>query len=246
MFLKQTSSLPAGCISDLTLDAWRSGELSTTRNRELSEHVARCEYCAARQRVLSGHAQEFLARSDQPLQLARLRTKLQRKRSSLLPAGLGAAIMFASLLVWAAPHAASPAIRSKGPSSIGFYVRRGEQVFRGHEGARLRPGDQLRFTWRSDRPAYLAILSRDAAQVVSTYYPPANVQPLLTPTGAEVELASAVELDDTLGTEQLFVISCVAPPSVAQLRKQLEQRGTLEAPAGCELDRLRLEKEARP
>jgi len=242
MLLRPPAGLAEGCISDLVFDAWHAGELSAGRDRELAQHLSVCDACAARARDLRAEAQGYLSRADYAPQVARISAELARRRSSRWP--LLASVASAALLLlvfFRAP--AAPEVRRKGSDSVGFYVRRGQALFRGHSGQRVRPRDQLRFTWRSDQSAYLVILSIDAKRVVSTYYPAQGAQRRLLPSGAEIELPNAVELDDTLGPEQVFVVSCADAPELASLRRTLAETGHLSPPLGCQVARILLFKE---
>jgi hypothetical protein len=143
-------------------------------------------------------------------------------------------------------------LRRKGSAAVGFFVKRGDRVQRGSDGEHVQPGDQLRFTLRSDRPTQLAILSLDARGVVSVYFPRTEGQGALRPIGEELALDAGVELDATLGPETIFAIRCPTPPALAAhpthptldtLRNTLQRTRTLPAPPGCEVDVLRLFKE---
>jgi hypothetical protein len=157
---------------------------------------------------------------------------------------MASAAALAVTLVAAIQLAPEAEHRRKGASSIGYYVLRDGQLFRGEPGQALRPRDRLRFTWRSDRAVYLAILSLDSRGTASTFFPAPGPQQALRPSGSEIELPAAVELDGATGAEELFVLSCAAVQEVERLRTTLARTHELNAPAGCELQRVQLHKES--
>lgn len=247
MLLEPVKSLAPGCISDLAFDRWRGGELDATGCLELTQHLEQCRACTARRDAFDAAAQQFLGRADYPRDVPRLRAELRQRRQRSRVAMTAAAAAAATILFWWPSSPQQHRMdRLKGGPSLGFYVRRGDEVFRGRTGEQVRPGDQLRFTWRSDRPAYLAILSLDAARTVSTYYPPPNAREVLVPTGNEVALEGAVELDAMLGPERLFAISCDRAPNLDTLREQLSSTQQLSAPPNCQIQQLDLFKEPQP
>jgi hypothetical protein len=236
------------CISDLTFDAWRAGEIDRARERVLDEHVRTCASCLSRRRALEAHADAFERRPDRALPLQAVRAKLKRRKRGKQLASLTAVAIAAScLLIFEARNAEPPPDgRLKGGSSVGFYVRRGEQVFRWQPGQAVHPGDQLRFTWRSLRPVYLAIFSLDARGAASIYFPTPDAPQQRVAGGDQVDLPLAVQLDDTLGAERVYALGCESPPVLESLRRSLEKAGELQAPAACELLQLSLFKEPRP
>jgi hypothetical protein len=239
----------------LSLDALRAGDLDPEHAEGAARHLHECGQCSARRVALDTDAARYLERPDfaEPLARARaLHAQRTRKRRStwitwitcITGATSAAAILALSLL---GTHTTQPKTeRRKGRGSIGFYVARDGQVFRGQPGEHVRPGDRLRFTYRSDREGYLAILSLDAQGVASVFYPAPGSQRALVPTGAEIELPVAVELDATLGPEQVFVLECSAPPAVDALKQALAQHREIRAPDGCAVQRILLHKEPAP
>jgi hypothetical protein len=256
MLLKSGAERPPACISDLAFDQWEAGELARERSDELARHLAQCARCSGQRQSLRAQAQAFIDGPGRPERLPRLQARLVQQRTGrprprdvlrALPvaAGLVAAAAAAAVLLVLAPGDPEHATRRKGSAAVGFFVKRGERVQRGSDGERVQPGDQLRFTLRSDRPTHLSILSLDARGVVSVYYPRTAAARPLQPVGEELALDAGVELDDTLGPETIFAVRCPTPPAVDALRSTLQRARTLPAPPGCEIDVLRLFKEPK-
>ena len=240
---------PEGCISDLSLDAWRAGELDSRTVAELSEHVAHCETCRARRATLARDASDFLVRF--PDLNARLPRRNDIKKRALRRWPWAGAVVVAAAavaLVTRIPQsgrASGEGSRTKGSARFGFYVKQNGRIFSGVDGQEVHPGDRLRFFVSAPGQQELAILSRDGAGIVSEYYPGTGHGRTVTGQREEV-LESSVELDSTLGEEQLWAIMCDAPFATEPLLRALETKRSLTAPANCTLDRLTIVKRANP
>jgi hypothetical protein len=240
-------SKDASCITDFTFDRWYAGELSAAQQRELQTHLESCVHCSLRCEQLERQRAAFHRRAPDWQSFAARRTPARARvqggrwrgpRWTVL--GLAAAAALA-LFVVPTDHERTPAVRSKGKASIGFYVKRGEQVRRGASGERVRPGEVVRFLYSTERRAYFALLHADAARA-SVYFPSATHASLVAP-GREVALDFAIRLDPMLGAERLYGLFCAEPVALEPLRAGLEAAGELHAVAGCQIDRIVLHKE---
>lgn len=225
------------CLSDLALDRLERGEIATDRAEPARRHLEACEACGARATALRHEAQEFvaarnlgqlaaeaLARAASGAPVAE-RARRRWRRLVPLTALLGAGVAIVAFFVFRTPQSPSGEIpgfeqtRTMGsPFTLGLYVKhpdRADQPTR-YMGEDLHPTDRLRFTYRGDRSGYLVIVAVDASQKVSVYYP-SGPQAARVDPGAEVQLATAVELDATLGTEQILAVRCDAPVQVADV-----------------------------
>jgi hypothetical protein len=235
------------CITDLAFDHWLANDLAPDARVELEQHLAGCTRCQTRKAELEAKAAAFLAsapsfkpRAAAPVVALRPR----RKVAPFVAAGLAAAA--AVLLMFRSTDEALDTTRSKGSDHFGFYIKRGEHVSEGQSGARVRPGDQLRFTYTIKQARHIAVLSLDGAGVASVYFPDAASTREL-PAGRARALPDAVELDDTLGEETLFGLFCTAPLELEPIRQQLaQQRGAFEPPAACQVQRITIVKEPKP
>jgi hypothetical protein len=115
-------------------------------------------------------------------------------------------------------------------------------VERGVSGVTAYPGDQLRFTYSSERPAYLAVLGRD--QRATSVYFPSGPSAARVEGGRDLPLDFSLELDAQLGEEQLYLVLCPSQYAVSPLRTELEASGDLRAAPGCVVERIALHKEA--
>jgi hypothetical protein len=243
MFERLSAERPESCVSDLRMDAFLADELDAQQRRAVEQHRASCPRCDQRLRRLEREGSAYLASEQavttQRTLAARSRTRTQRRW--VVGAGSGLAAAAALGLALLSPVDEPDAQRTKGGSRLGFFVDHAGRVRQGKSGERVRPGDLLRFVYASARPVYLTIVSFDAAQHASVYFPASQVQP-----GNNLPLPSAVELDATLGVERIYGLFCERPAAAEELARALtRQKGVLSAPAGCEVDTLQIVKEPR-
>lgn len=241
------------CLSDLQLDALALGALDAAQARQAEHHLSSCTRCAERRQGLDDATRgsaEALARSPSRASLAAGRAARRSTRRAWLGGALGALAAAAALLllIGRSPLLSdADEVRTKGTSRVGFFVRHAGVVRRGNERERVSPGDALRFVVTSSVPRYVAVLSRDGAGQVSVYHPSgpraARVEP-----GVERPLDTSVVLDDVLGEERLYALTCSEPIELAALSDGLRQTGGEPAwPVACSLERFVLIKqEAKP
>lgn len=241
------------CLSDLQLDALELGALDAGRSAQAEAHLARCERCAERRRALAEATRVSARRiAASPLQaLTRARPDAaaggvgpRRAAGRRWLAGAGAALAAAAalLLVVGREPLDPGGVRGKGASHVGFFVKHGAAVRRGAVRERVSPGDALRFVVTSTAPRYVAVLSRDGAGQVSVYHPRGPRAERVEP-GVERALDASVVLDDVLGEERLYALTCSAAIELAPLGAALRRAGAEPAwPAECSVDRFVLIK----
>ncbi len=259
-------SRKSGCFSDLRLDQWSRGELSATDAETVAQHLESCPLCSARRLDLDRHDQAFaaeapafdavLARAQADTDLHTRHARHSRTRWVVLSA-CGSLAAAAALLLprlnpetervatmsSTVPELRSLGTRAKGGPKLGFFVRRGAQVFEGQPGQTLHPGDALRFTVSTPAPRHVAVLSVDAAGVVSVYHPQGGA-PDATLSGVGHPLATATQLDGTLGGEILYGVFCQEPTLPEILRAAVVAAPQAPRfPEGCEFDRVSVVKE---
>jgi hypothetical protein len=237
-------SRSSDCPSDLTLDAWANGELDVSLIEPTRSHLAECARCQVRHETHARERAEFYEAA--PTFEAHARrfvpersTPVRRRSTPTMIAGGIAALAAVALLTVLETREEN---RLKGRPSIGFHVKRGDQVQESDGTMTLRPGDLLRFTYTIDRDRYFALFNRDQ-RTASVFYPQGE-QALLLRAGREVPLPFSVELDDTPGPESVYGVFCLERFELAPLRAALERTGRLPAPPGCQVDARTLHKEA--
>jgi hypothetical protein len=247
------------CLSDLQLDALALGALDAAQARQAESHLSSCIRCSERRQGLAEATHvsaEALARSPSlpgspPTAKAARRSTRRVWVGGAMAAAAAAALL---LLVGRLPLLSDgellsdgDVVRTKGTGSVGFFVRHAGVVRRGNERERVSPGDALRFVVTSTVPRFVAVLSRDGAGQVSVYHPSgpraARVEP-----GVERPLDTSVVLDDVLGEERLYALTCSEPVELAAIREGLRQTSTEPAwPVQCSIERFVLIKQgAKP
>jgi hypothetical protein len=234
-------------VSDLALDEWLASELDADASARVSTHVSGCARCAARKaqrdadrEALLRQAPSFEALSAQVR--ARRAPPAGRTASRIaIGAGAGALALAASMLLLLRDPSVETT-RSKGGAHLGLFVKRGERVTRGAPLEVVQPGDELRFTYTSARPVYLALINRDAV-TASVYFPSGANDAARVGAGSDVALAFSVELDAQLGEERVYGVFCPEPFALGPLLAAVQRDGKPPALPDCELTAIRLIKE---
>jgi hypothetical protein len=246
MFESLSPKRPAGCVSDLRLDAYLADDVSAEEAGTIRAHLERCQRCQARLGALTATAAHYLGGPAAVAFRKELEQRVSRgrgpKRGSpyfyALGAGLAAA---AAVLLLVLPRTEPERVtetRLKGGQRLGFYVQHAGRTRRGSDGERALPGDLLRFTYSTDRAVQFGVLSYDPAKHASVYVPFMSVGP-----GVNVGAPLSVELDASLGVELLYGMFCEQRPAPSELLRMLEERaGAPPAAAGCEVVKLQIVK----
>jgi hypothetical protein len=236
------SSRSSDCASDRVLDLLLAGDLDATESGALREHFSACAACSARFAELGAFRDEVALRLPPCTALSAHRTMpvpIPRRWSGWIGGALAAA---AALVFWIGrgPAEGSDATRVKGSARLGFYVKRGDAVFRGGQGESLKPGDALEFSYSAPSAGYLAVLSVDGGGHASIYFP----------TGARAEavkpgpqlLPLSTTLDAVLGRETLYALWCDAPAELEPIRRSVESAPAAPAAPGCSVETLQVDK----
>lgn len=255
------------CASDLRMDEALCGELPTQARNQLERHLSECARCRGRWDDIVKERAAFLSSAPSFEALAAKIERAAKPRATLWTkrwlAGLAtAAAATAAVAFMLARPPAQPGVtagpesgaetdsaraittRSKGGPRIGFFIKRGASVSVGQSGATVHPGDRLRFTYSSDAPRYLALFNLDSERA-SVYYP-AGPQAARVATGRGIALDFSIELDNHIGSEQVFAVFCERSFQLEPLRRALAASKRMTPGPGCTVDTIRLSKEAAP
>ncbi len=217
------------CLSALRLDRWMMGELGPADAETVGTHVSACAACSAAMAGMRGVREEVRAL---PLPPALVQVPRRRRVPGAAVAGAALALA-ASLLLVLRP--AAPGERRKGPGiELTMYVQHGDEVRRAGPGERIAPGDAVRFAVSTPVPAYVAVLSLDAAGRASVYFPegPRAAQ---VPAGTDVPLPLGTRLDATTGEERLLGLFCTGPVELEPIRLSLQQsQDAAPLPTDCQ------------
>lgn len=266
-------TLPAGCLSDLQIDRWHTGECTANEADGHRRHLASCPGCAARVASIKRFTdtrgatlpgfEELIARAED---MAESATEGPRPDSSAHVAvsrrarlWLMAPVLAAALaLVWLLPARHSerdstgvsgppsgPQERRKGTTQLGAFVQRGGDMFAIASGDAVYPDDALQLVYSAADAMYLAVLGRDGSGRASVYFA-ADGRAAAIAAGHDQTLPHSIVLDDTPGDEVFFALFCTEP---AELREYIDALNVgardVTPSAGCQVHTLRLSKRPR-
>lgn len=198
---------PETCLSDLVLDRIVAGEL----DRAGQPHLATCEACSARLAALERDVQELPERIFVAGEAVKVRRRLPR-----VMAGIATVLAAAAALAVVSRSSIEQELTERTKGGLGFTVhakRASGEVDQLLPGAKLLPGESVRFSLSLEREGHVAVIGIDAAGVVTEYARPAGA----LAAGKDRLLDGSVVLDDTLGFERLVAVSCPGPVDAAAL-----------------------------
>jgi hypothetical protein len=103
------------------------------------------------------------------------------------------------------------------------FALRDDRVFAIQDGARLRPGDRIRFAVQGGGAAFVLVASIDGRRQVSVYQPSTALGP---DAGAGPQtLPDSIQLDDALGPERIFAVFSDRPVPEAEVTGALAALG---------------------
>lgn len=220
------------CLSDFVLDGLLMGTLSEKEQVRAESHIAQCNTCQERHEKMATDRKDFKSQVNvnHLVTLAMERKKggsILKKWLSwwgIAPVSLAAAAAVLMTFVVIEKHEPT-GVLTKGAGIVKTYVKHGTSVRELGNGELCFPGDALRFELTSFSspfdPVYLAILSLDGANRVSTYAAKANNKSITIDPAKGWVLDGSVVLDDTLGKETLFVIRCPKPFDVRLVQQSV-------------------------
>ncbi|HUS63414.1 MAG TPA: hypothetical protein VMZ28_02685 [Kofleriaceae bacterium] len=229
------------CVSDLRFDRMLAGEMDAAGAAEVRQHASGCVVCAARLREIEVDAA--------PLPSLPVRARAPRapwfRRAFALPAfGLAAAAAVILLLVMRGDGDGDDGgTRLKGRAHLSLFVSHGGEVRPAGPGDVVAPGDQLQLTYSAAQATYLAVLSVDGARQASVYFPDDATRAWRAEPGADVPLPRSTVLDEVLGRETLYLLTCDQAVELAPLLATLSA-GRPPAAHGCSIETVELEKRA--
>ncbi|HKE13799.1 MAG TPA: hypothetical protein VKB80_02965 [Kofleriaceae bacterium] len=247
-----------GCLSNLALDRVLGDEVEGGERAAALSHVETCSRCSTRLRELEAARSAFRAAPPpfSPPAPARPRSPRSMARRTALASvcALAAVALFLFVRAGAGRDPSQPvaqpqpprapsadATRVKGGLRLGVYIKRQDTVFEGQSGAVVHPGDAIRFAYTSATGGYLVVLGRDGTGAVSVYYPDGDEAAPIRPAGDEL-LPGSVVLDAVPGPEEIVLLRCRAPLRVADAMAALRAGAPPSPGAGCEADRVLLDK----
>ncbi|MHB8418538.1 MAG: hypothetical protein ACYDCL_10710 [Myxococcales bacterium] len=201
---------PEGCLSDLTLDRFRGGELAGSGHAARARaHLASCALCATRLDEIERQAAAF----DWQGGLAALPQPAAPRARWAAAAGAALALLAAAAAFLVVPNLREAATRAKGGDALELIARHADgRVEEPLPEQALAAGDALRFRIEAARPAFLVLLDLDSRGGV-TAVAPASGAARSIPAGRAL-LEGSYVLDDAPGPERFVALLCDAPVAV--------------------------------
>jgi hypothetical protein len=213
-------------------DAWFAGELPHELESPMEKHVLTCQRCRGRRAALAVDRSAFLAL--RPSYVASPRQVARKHKHTLLASSALASAVLVALVVLAREPELEALPPAAAETELGFAIEQGASNSHGVRGQEVHPGDQVRFEYSIQTPAYLAIYGLDAHGSVRVYHPQSE---LAAPVGAgsHIALTSTSRIDSALGPEQVFALFCNAAFPVAEPQRTLEIQRSLAPSPGCDI-----------
>lgn len=200
------------------------GKHSEGELRAAEEHASACPRCRAElddtARARDHFAQHVFPRTRAAVARRGARPPVWRR---LLPTlGLAAAVGGAAAVLLVALPDRTPVLQTKGAGALSVFALRDERVFAIDDGARLRPGDRIRFAVQGAGAAFVLVASVDGRRQVSIYQPSTALE---RDAGAAQALPDSIRLDEVLGPERVFAFFSDLPIPEAEVSRALAALG---------------------
>jgi hypothetical protein len=230
-----------GHLSSETIDLLLLAALPSNQANEAKAHLDDCGFCKQRWLELNEDSQKFkqyvfartLPQVEARLQTAQAGLFERLKLKFVLPVfGLATAAALALVLGPGTQTEDDEYVGIKGEASFELVAQReAGQAFPVKAGATLKPKDKVRFVVSPGAARFVLVGSLDGAGTFSVYHPfgAGQSEPLGGP--ARLELASTIELDETVGTERVYVVLSETPVTAAALEAAVKVN-----PASPQLD----------
>lgn len=219
------------CPSEAVLDAYTLGELEDATQRA---HVVGCAYCQHRLRAREEDFSAMPGRAEmiRAVHVAVAEAEVPRRRWRWAAVASAFAVPMVALFAVVRMAPETEGVRPKGAAALSVYVQRDGRAARAWSGGVFHPGERLRFEIDLAEPAEVMIVGREASGRIYEVFPvastPASSQAFLQ--GADQLLPGAVVLDETLGRETLFLVTCKGNFDSSQITGT---EAGLRAPPGC-------------
>ncbi|KFE67752.1 DUF4384 domain-containing protein [Hyalangium minutum] len=208
------------CVPDALLERYLTDSLSAADRDQLEARLMESPRDRARLEELRADSAAFLIQHPPAPLVARFRRQRRRRGGSwhwptLLTEVLLVGAAVGMLLVLQGDSLLrllrdEPDFSVKGSVVLVMYRKEGDTGIPVSQNARLAPNDALRFEVRAPASGYVAVLSRDGRGAAFVYYPFDGVDAALYDASQPL-LPGAIELDDTLGQEDVYALYSAEP-----------------------------------
>jgi len=244
----------SACPADVILDRLHLGELSRRERKATLSHLEGCPDCVLRMEERSRGWEAFpeldAERMQQRIQEALPADAGQvpgiRRRPivawALAGCAAAAATVWLALWIWNPPREAGQTVRIKGSVRMRVHRKRGSGSEEVASGEAFRPGDRLKFEVSLPGPGHLMVVGSEAGGRLFAGHPVGAKESVSVGALSGAFLPGAIELDQSLGEEWLYLVVCPRPFGIDQLK--VGKPGILKLPPGCQSDSFRMIKEA--
>lgn len=239
------------CPSDLALDALAVGECSPSQSQVIQKHIAQCQACAARWELREQGMAAFpsVNRDAMVAKLHQLTAQFEPQPEPSFweqvrsvfqqPAVLGTSMAMAAIIMMLVvkPNPEGPitdleadTIRPKG-SSFTVFKSSNDSVEILANGGKVQIGDKLRFKIEPREGIDVMVVGQEANGNIYMAFP-VDGSEASRPSTASVQgiLPGAIELDQSVGREKLYLISCKHPFGLSNVEPNFN---TIIVPKRC-------------
>jgi hypothetical protein len=200
----------AGQLPEGVLERYLADALDPQAKARVEALLAVSPELRARLDELRADSAAFFVRHPPGPLVARFQEGARRRKwwrwSALLAPVLAAAAVVLLLL----PHPVEPWINTKGPVVLVLHRKTDSGSAPVSPEVPLAPGDNIRFEAKASASGFLAVLGKDAKGTVTVYHPYGGTAAAPYDV-AQPRLEGAIELDDTLGREDVYALHSTRP-----------------------------------
>jgi hypothetical protein len=202
-------------IPDALLDRYLADDLRVEAKARLEATLASSPADQARLAELRADSAAFLVQHPPRILVERFhekqrRTKVWRWPALRTPELAVVAVVVLVLLTFANwPRDPQRGTTAKG-LVFAMYRKVSESSAQVAAGETLAPGDSVGFVVKADKSGFVAVLSKDAKDTVSVYYPYGGAKAAPYDV-SQLQLPVAIALDDTLGREDVYALYSTQP-----------------------------------
>lgn len=222
-------------IPEALLERYLTDSLDAEQRARLDAALTHAPQERARLEALRADSAAFLLRNPPAPLVAKLqepRRPWWRSKPALL--GQGLAVVAAASLLFALYGESlrqlfrdDPEFTMKGSVVLGLYRKEGNSGVPVPPGSKLSPQDVLRFEVKAAASGFVAVLSLDGRGITTVYHPFEGAEAAAYDASQPV-LPGAIELDDTLGHEDVYALYSPQPFELGWAVEALRQGRLLE------------------
>lgn len=212
------------CPTPTTLERFWSGSEKAV---EIQGHVSICAKCRETIRIWECDRKAFLQKypferfERETVSTKSLLSKLWRQIITypfpVWKTSFACATIAAMAVILLIPRQEQNLILSKGGTSLGFYVVRGNEIQTGRDQMKLAPDDEMKFYYSSERSEFLLLVGIEEDGALSVYYPFGGGESQPISKGSKVFLREAIRWKPHTSSEKFYAIFSEKPVSTSEI-----------------------------